>query len=228
MDNQEKFLKEIWEKDYMDTLPHWVKERGYCYSENTAAKDILITGINPSYKKGQDGSWVFDFQASVHDDKLDSRYWHRMRRMLVAPGIDLRSRAAYLDIFYFRHTKAIDIKRKVNPSAGWLDFAIDQLKLTQHTIEEVIRPKVIVIANKESSAYWGKDEKYVGMGYTFAKVEHPYHKDMYEITGFRPSPGRVAPELTDTHLKGTRVVFSKYSWTGAVYPSTVFLHTLLL
>jgi hypothetical protein len=33
--------------------------------------------------------------------------------------------------------------------------------------------------------------------------------------------------LTVTQLKGTRVVFGKYSWTGAVYPSAALLHQLL-
>jgi hypothetical protein len=226
MKDQKTELERIWGKDYMNDLPPWVEKRGYCYAVNTKQKDILITGMNPSYC-GKDGSFGFDFQDSVRDGKLDGRYWHKMRKMLVAPGIDLRPRAAYLDIFYFRHTTQDDIKKVLIPSKGWVGFATDQLTLTRDTIENIIKPKLIVIANKGSYAYWGKEEKFVWMGYKFEKVAHPHCKGLYEITGFRSSPDRIAKDLTDTQLKSTRVVLSKYSWTGAVYPSATLLHQLL-
>jgi hypothetical protein len=159
-------------------------------------------GVNPV---------VFKFEDSVRDGKPDSDYWRNMRSMLLdAPlGVDLRPRAAYLDIFYFRHTEQDAIKNELINAPGWLKFAEDQLRLTQYTIEEVIKPKLIVIANKESYAYWGKEEKYVWMGYTFEKIEDTQYGELCVITGLQPS-GRIAPEMHDTQLKDTtRVLFSR-------------------
>ena len=40
--NIEKGLAEIWNSEYIDTLPKFIKERGFCYSINEKQKDILI------------------------------------------------------------------------------------------------------------------------------------------------------------------------------------------
>jgi hypothetical protein len=218
MKNQEETLKEIWGQGYMNTLPAWVKERGYCYAKNTVQKDLLITGINPSYTG--DATYEFDFQH------VNTRqpHWRNIRKMVCAEGVDLRPCAAYLDIFYFRNTKQQDIKKALIPCAGWPEFAVAQLRLTQRTIEEVIKPKLIVVANKESYAYWGKLDKYVWMGYDFKLLEETPYGDLCKIEGLQPNN---ISSLPATQLKGTKVLFGKHSSTGAEYPPAAFLQTLL-
>ena len=49
------------------------------------------------------------------------------------------------------------LKNKLLRKPEGIRFIVDQLNLTMHTIEEVIQPKVIVVKNKESSAYFGKE-----------------------------------------------------------------------
>ncbi|MDR2449678.1 MAG: hypothetical protein LBD52_06940, partial [Prevotellaceae bacterium] len=84
--------------------------------------------------------------------------------------------------------------------------------------------KLIVIANKESYAYWGKEEKYVWMGYAFEKIKDTQYGELCKITGLRSS-GRIAPELQDTQLKGKLALFSEYPAAGQ--PSAAFLQALL-
>lgn len=60
-----KHLCEIWSKDYISTLPSQIKERGFDYSENTQPKDILITGINPSFAPQETANKSFNFQDII-------------------------------------------------------------------------------------------------------------------------------------------------------------------
>ena len=58
-------LNSIWEQDYINQLPEFVRRRGFVYSINNSGKDILITGINPSFREDADfNSYGFDFQNS--------------------------------------------------------------------------------------------------------------------------------------------------------------------
>ncbi|MDR0694332.1 MAG: hypothetical protein LBF81_03415, partial [Prevotellaceae bacterium] len=196
-------------------------------------KDLLITGINPSFneKKDVNGILPFCFREIVYNDHLKDNYWRNMRKMVydALPGIDLRPRAAYLDIFYFRH-KGQDAIRKefirFEKTNDWRNFAIDQLELTQYTIENVIKPKLIVVANKESYAYWGKiEKKYVWMGYTFSPPEKTQYGELCTITGLQSSPERINRDLKSTQLEGRQVLFSEYPAVGQ--PTAASLQTLL-
>ncbi len=62
-------LDEIWSKNYISLLPTFISERGYNYSENTAEKEILITGINPSYRGVDDHCKSYRFQDLLHASK---------------------------------------------------------------------------------------------------------------------------------------------------------------
>ncbi|WP_293893566.1 hypothetical protein [Flavobacterium sp.] len=74
MNIQERLL-EIWNEKYINELPEIIKERGFNYSINNEQKDILITGINPSFRKGdENGNVCFDFKIIAKETKYDT-YW---------------------------------------------------------------------------------------------------------------------------------------------------------
>ena len=88
-------------------------------------------------------------------------------------GINLINRFDYLDIFHYKHKEQAVLKQKILKKAEGVSFIIDELKLTQHIIENFIKPKLIIVNNKETWAYWGKlkDKGYVWMGYEFERLE---------------------------------------------------------
>ena len=110
---------------------------------------------------------------------------------------------------------------------------VDQLNLTMHTIEEVIQPKVIVVKNKESSAYFGKEaetREWIWMGYALKQACNTFCGEVYKITGLIDSPERIAPEITQTSLVGTLVLFTShitpYTKKGTI-PTAELLYDLL-
>jgi hypothetical protein len=69
MDIQKRLL-EIWSSNYMNDLPELLKIRGFNYSVNNIHKDILITGINPSFRIGEiEGNSSFDFDYIAKENK---------------------------------------------------------------------------------------------------------------------------------------------------------------
>ncbi len=105
--NIEQRLLKIWNNDYINSLPSFIKDREFCYSKNESQKDILITGINPSFRDGTDkiGYFGFDIQETF-EGKYDN-YWGPLTKMVYdsQAKINLKSITAYLDIFYFRERK---------------------------------------------------------------------------------------------------------------------------
>lgn len=66
------------------------------------------------------------------------------------------------------------------------------LEITQHEIETIIKPKLIVVLNRSASYYWGLNDDALWMGYNFQRSEF---KDIrgnhiYKIIGFKPSCGQ--------------------------------------
>ena len=118
--NIEKRLTEIWNDEYIETLPKFIKERGFCYSINDSQKDILITGINPSFRDNEEEkscSFGFDIQLEFQNTKHDN-YWSSLKKMLYdnEVNIDLRTNTAYLDIFYFREKDQNVLRREILPA----------------------------------------------------------------------------------------------------------------
>lgn len=207
-----KHLCDIWSKDYITTLPSQIKERGFDYSENTKPKDILITGINPSFDPQEAPNKSFNFQKILFDMVPSTRYWQPIKKMLSDENNQLRMKAAYLDIFYFREQNQNFLREEIIPNPAGIPFLVDQLNLTQHIIEDVIQPKVIIVANKESSAYWGKlaDEGIIWMGYDLRLVKHMQAGDLYQVTGLLNSSQRIAPEIKETNIKDSLILFSQH------------------
>lgn len=207
-----KRLCEIWSSDYISTLPATIKERGFDYSENNAQKDILITGINPSFDPQDAPNKSFNFSDILFDRVPQSRYWQPIKKMLCDEGIDLRDRAAYLDMFYFREKEQTFLRREILPNPAGIRFLVDQVNLTQHIIEDVVKPKIIVVANKESSAYWGKlaNEGIIWMGYDLRLVKQMEAGELYRVVGLLDSDQRIGPEFRETNIKNSLILFSQH------------------
>lgn len=195
---------------YIDSLPATIKERGYAYTENSP-KDILITGFNPSFRNGeQTGAHKFSFAEIMNDSRYDT-YWSPIKRMVHENAIDLRDKTDYTDIFYFREREQRFFKKEVLSSPSGMQFAQEQLNLTQHIIEETVRPKLLIVKNKEAAAYFGlayKAKGWVWMGYEFEEIEEMPAGNLYRITGLIDSEERIAPEIQTTNLNNTLVLFT--------------------
>lgn len=206
-------LDAIWSQNYIKSLPPQI-QRGYCFAENIEQKSILITGFNPSFREGQNhtesSGYCVDFFGSTHDN-----YFSPIKKMLHDDelNIDLRNDAAYMDLFYFREQDQEFLRKQILPSADGIRFTIEQLNLTQHIIEDIIKPKLIVVKNKESWAYFGKlfvEKGWVWMGYQFEFIQNMECGELFRITGLLDSNERIAPEIKETNLKGTFVLFTQH------------------
>lgn len=125
------------------------------------------------------------------------------------------------------------LKNKLLRKPEGIRFIVDQLNLTMHTIEEVIQPKVILVKNKESSAYFGKEaetREWIWMGYTLEQTCNTFCSEVYKITGFIDFPKRIAPEITQTSLVGTLVLFTshitQYTKRGTIPTAELLDHLL--
>ena len=207
-----KRLCEIWSKDYIATLPVQIKDRGFDYSENESQKDILITGINPSFNPQERPNKSFKFSDILFDRVPQSRYWNPIKKMLLDANYDFRAESAYLDLFYFREQDQNFLRHDILTNPMGIPFIVDQLNLTQHIIEDVIRPKCIIIANKESAAYWGKlaNEGIIWMGYNLQFIKRLKTGDLYRVTGLLNSSQRIGPEFKDTNIKDSLILFSQH------------------
>ena len=211
--NIKQRLDEIWSQDYIKSLPFQIR-RGYCFAENNESKRYLVTGFNPSFRDGQDHMGNTSFKVDFYDTMHDN-YFSPVKKMLYEDevNIDLRGEAAYTDLFYFREQNQEFLQKQIIPAPNGIRFMVEQLNLTQHIIEEIIQPNLIVVKNKESWAYFGKlfEEKgWVWMGYQFEFIQNMNCGELYRIKGLLDSNERIAPEIKTTNLKGTFVLFSQH------------------
>ena len=210
--NTEKRLSEIWNEDYINSLPSLVKDRGYMFADNEQ-KDILITGFNPSFREGEpNGVFHGSISEIWYKEKYDN-YWGPIKKMINDEDVDLRDQTDYLDIFYFREQEQRFLNDKILGSTNGIKFVVDQLNLTMHIIEEIVKPKLLIIKNKESWAYFGKlfDEKgWVWMGYQFEHIQNMACGELCRANGLLNSKERIAPEFQNTNLMGSFVLFTKH------------------
>ena len=181
-----------------------VIQRGIVLCVNNPSNGILITGINPSsgHRSGN-GFYAFPKINNVG-------YW-RHKRSLVQDekdNVDNMNITAYLDLFPMRITSQRIFENIFGP---YLQLKSNLLKLTQQEIEEHIKPKLIIIANKDSYYYWGVNSDATCMGYDLKKVKNnvlPERGDnvkIFKIAGFKEANDRVFQNPT-TNLKDTIVV----------------------
>lgn len=205
-----KKLNEIWSKDYLNELSQVIVERGYNYSINYEPKDILITGINPSFRKGDlNGNTCFDFKLISRETKYDT-YWTSLKKIVADEHINLVESTGYLDLFYFRELDQKFLTKMILSNPAGLSFIAEQLNLTQHIIEDIIKPKIIIVKNKESSGYWGKlaDKGILWMGYELEFVENTTFGELFRIKGLIDSLERISPEISKTNLENSLILFT--------------------
>lgn len=138
-----KRLAEIWNESYISSLPSLVKDRGYMYADNVQ-RDVLITGFNPSFRDGEAVGALHGPIQTIWEEEKHDNYWSPVRKMLYDGNIDLRSRTDYLDIFYFREQDQHFLNDKILSNPNGIRFVVDQLNLTMHIIEDIVRPKLIM------------------------------------------------------------------------------------
>ncbi len=203
-------IKEIWNAPYMKDLPSWVSDKRYLYAEPMINADLLITGFNPSFREGKDNKDIADekrhgsakknFDLSENDN-----YWGPLSKMI---DEKLINHFDYLDIFHFWERDQNKLRNEIlSIGESGIQFVVNELNLTQHIIEDMIKPKLILVMNKESWAYWGKDG-YVWMGYEFEKIKDYPCGELCKIIGLQEKD-RISPEIEDTCLKGSYILFSR-------------------
>jgi len=205
-----KKLSDIWRKYQLSELPKTILERGYNYSINENCRDILVTGMNPSFRKGDtEGNCCYDFNLIMQSSKYDT-YWTSLKKMLCDENINLLNKTAYLDLFYYREKKQLILTKEILPNALGLSFIYDQLNLTQKIIENIIKPKVIIVKNKESGVYWGKlaNKSIFWMGYKLYFLENTIYGELYRINGIIETKERICPEITNSNLEDALILFS--------------------
>lgn len=211
-------LEKLWQK-YDAEFSRQAKDlaeilnRGMVWAENNCqGTEILVTGINPSFRIGcSSESFGFEYQEVQHD-----RYFSDIKKKLL--GDNLNNKAGYLDLFAVRETVQNRMSKFIKNPVG-LSFVAEHLAITQKEIER-LHPQLIIVKNKGSWMFWGLDAKQtadkwtnVWMGYTFDQI--PGYEDVAgrpwkvrQITGFLDTSDRVGKDIKETCLIGTVVLFT--------------------
>ena len=175
-----------------------ILDRGICYSKIEKTHRILVTGMNPSFRQGdparENSVCEYEYQGIVEGG--EDRYFLAFDKLF--PGA-YKQEVAYMDLLNFRET---------DQNTVW-KFCKDQL-----FIEQVVRPRLIMVKNKGSWCFWGKEAKAdenIWMGYRFEHLESLPCGDFCRITGLIDHPDRVNHDcLLETNLKGTLVLFTSH------------------
>ncbi len=193
------------DKFIADTL-----ERGIVFS-TVKPKEILVTGINPSFRKGEENlkSFSYDYESNSLGKDF---YYSSIAKMLG----ELNDKATYLDLFCCRETsQSRFIKTFLNNELG-VSFLAEHLAFTQELIENIILPKLIIVKNKGSWFFWGKDAKQnpnwtnVWMGYDLELIEKVPSGEICRVKGLIEDNQRVNNSIIQTNLIDTIILFTNH------------------
>jgi hypothetical protein len=228
MDIENK-IKTIWsDKNTKNDLTDTIFERGWCYCNDVLEdeKKILLIGFNPSFREDDDqksNSYSFkDIMNNTRNKSVNTKgcwdpYWNSISNMLCDANVDLRGITSYWDIFSFREKNQSEFKKQIikeNPSS----FVIKHIQLAQEIIEE-IKPKLIIVKNKEAWAYFGyffgRDDsnlkKVRWMNYKYEDIgDIPCGETRYElkrIIGIHDGYDLNAIQGGQTSISGAKVLF---------------------
>lgn len=181
---------------------HPILKRGYKVAINDEQKDILILGFNPRLI-GNSTSSTFRFPDVEHP------YPYLVKHMLVSDQNDLMGRSTYLDMFGFKEPNHEVAMQNIICNPKVFGYVAAQVALTQDVIEDVIRPKLIVILDQDIWAFFGKVKGLTWMGYSFKSLGDINGYELCEITGFTKAKDRISQDsrLAST-LVGTKVLFT--------------------
>lgn len=189
--NQKQAFDYLWNK-YRNSLP--LLNEGYRICQISGQKDILIIALHSIMHSRNSGSAIVSLQQ--HDSFLSSQ------DMLV----NLLDRATHLDLFPIQGLTCTQVVRDVVCNPKMFDYVVEQISLNQTIIEDVVRPRLIIVCDSDSQAFLGKLPEFVWMGYSFKHLEKKHNGDLYQIIGFR-SEERIQPNRARTNLIGTKVFF---------------------
>ena len=189
-----------------------ILDRGICYSKIEKTHRILVTGMNPSFRQGdparENSVCEYEYQGIVEGG--EDRYFLAFDKLF--PGA-YKKEVAYMDLLNFRETEQNTVW-KVCKDPKELELVAGTLRLSHLFIEQVVRPRLIMVKNKGSWCFWGKEAKAdenIWMGFRFEHLESLPCGDFYRITGLIDHPDRVNHDcLLETNLKGTLVLFTSH------------------
>lgn len=209
----EQNLRALWQKydgKCKNQKLNEILARGFCYSGVEGEHPILVTGINPSYRQGDPAAanYVCDFDLQERIASGDS-YFTTFANLF---PVGRRHQMAYLDLLNFRETDQNSVWKFCKDPVG-LPFIVDNLRVSQFAIEQIVRPRLIMVKNKGSWCFWGKDASEAGniwLGYRLERVEQYPCGDLCRIIGLWEHPDRINGDtIFETHLKGTLILFTR-------------------
>lgn len=181
-----------YDKDrYVNDYERRLYKRGVSLCINNPVGGILLAGINPSGTDAERKSTFYDFKYA------GGMFWDQKRK-LFTPA--LLEKTAYLDLFPQKESTQEVFEKKTS-----VDFRARMIEITQMEIER-LRPKLVIIANKQSQHYWGFRKDTTWMGYNLERVNEDIVKGkeifLYKINGFRSEHDRVNQDrLKTTNLR---------------------------
>ena len=191
--------------DYFPELSDFFSKRRICLCVGNPVGGILITGINPSRKRfAEDKELAYTFRGATIEEKrkkgkITNPYWRQKYEML---GEELIEKTAYLDLYPLGFTSQDGFEDLIEKN---YQFRASIVSITQREIETYIKPILIVVANKKSSYYWGRNEDATWMGYDMEKIRDDM--ELYQIKGFKDKPDRLNPDLKESALRGSLILF---------------------
>lgn len=182
--------------------------KGMWVCKDNPTGQVLIAGMNPS---GKENEKYHISECSFLD--CSGVYWDAMKSIM---SESMRCKVAYLDLFPIHEGNQIKAEDRLT-----IEIARDILVITHKEIER-IAPKLLLIANKRSAAYWGL-YRWSWMDYDFgARIpdsELPEEArglglEVYQIQGYKGSNNSIVEEGR-TNLEGTIAI--NYGYHNAPY-----------
>lgn len=208
-------LLEIWNKHQRQMSAvelNAILGRGICFSKIEKAHRILVTGMSPSFRQGDPAqeNFVCEYEYQGIVEGGEDRYFLAFDKLFPEA---YKREVAYMDLLNFRETDQNTVWKFCKDPKGF-ELVAGNLRLSQLFIEQVVRPRLIMVKNRGSWCFWGKEAKTdenIWMGYRFEHLESLPCGDLCRITGLIDHPGRVSHDcLLETNLKGTLVLFTSH------------------
>lgn len=149
-----------------------ILEQGICYSKIEKAHRILVMGMNPSFRQGDPAreSFVCEYEYQGIVEGGEDRYFLAFDKLFPET---YKQEVAYMDLLNFRETDQQKIWEFCKDPKG-LELVAENLRLNQLFMEQVVRPRLIMVKNRGSWCFWGKEataDANIWMGYRFEHLE---------------------------------------------------------
>lgn len=215
-------IAKVWET-YQDNeyLPSFIIDRKFGFYVDIEQKDILVLGLAPFFhSKSVLKPTKYNMFYHIGDESRMNSYQREINKLLFdrVLGIDLLTDTTYFDLFFFRDQfQDSSIDQLLDILDGRM-FLIDQLEISQRILEEVVKPKVIVLNSYDVAlfmGFYGQDADSSWLGYKFQEIESTSSGHfVYKITGIVEDPVCGKEYIGNTNLMGTYVICYPTLLTG--------------